>query len=66
MLEVLAAVAVCIALALLLVHSNSSHANQEQRPTFDDDESRPIWNSYVGLSREELIGKLGAPERQGP
>lgn len=39
---------------------------RENRPRFGPDESRPIGQTHVGKTREELVAELGAPTREGP
>ena len=42
------------------------NARREGRPQFGPDESKPITNTHIGKTREELIGELGQPTREGP
>jgi hypothetical protein len=49
--------------------SNSQSApigRRENGPQFGHDESRPIGQTHVGKSRDELISELGQPTREGP
>jgi hypothetical protein len=41
-------------------------AEKEGRPQFGPDESRPIGNTHVDKTREDLVTLLGQPTREGP
>ena len=47
-------------------HDPGANARRENRPQFGPDESRPIPDSHVEKTREELIAELGPPTREGP
>src|SRR5262245_51341589 len=51
------------AIALLILPTN---ARLERRPQFGPDESRPIAQTHVGRTREQLLTELGEPTRVGP